>query len=250
MGRFLKLLTFAFVFLSFITTSCGNNKKRLTILAGAGLKEPLTQIVNLYEKQNPNTDVSVIYGGSGTLLTYIKEGKGDVFIPGSAYYLRIAKEKGFIEPRSVRFVAYHTPVLVVRKSLAEKIHSIYDLAKVDLRIGLGDPQAAAIGRVTDKILHKAGIYEKVSKKVVVRTPTVNQLLVYLNTGQIDAAIVWKDLVKNNKDLVVISIPKGINEIKTIEVGIAKNTPYKDEALKFETFLISHREIFEKAGFTK
>ncbi len=248
MGKILKLLLLV---VSIILFSCQDGKKQeITVLAAAGLKPAFERIVSLYKQQHPKVEVNVIYAGSGELLSYLESGKGDIFIPASDYYMDRALSSGLVVPSTVRVVAYHTPVLVVSKSAQGKVKTIFDLTKERVRVGIGDPKAAAIGKVSVEIFKKAGIWPEVSKNIVVKTPTVNQLLIYLTTQQIDASLVWKELTKNLRGVKVIEIPPQYNEIKTVQIAVSKNSKNKKLSEEFENFVLQHRDIFKEEGFSK
>jgi molybdate transport system substrate-binding protein len=246
-----KVLKFFLLAVSIILFSCeGEKKQEITILAAAGLKPAFERIVAQYNKEHSKVEVNVIYAGSGELLSYLESGKGDVFIPASDYYMDRALGMGLVIPSTVRVVAYHTPVLVVSQSAQGKIKTIFDLTKEGVRVGIGDPKAAAIGKVSVDIFKKAGIWPEVSKNIVVKTPTVNQLLIYLTTQQIDASLVWKELTKNLQGVKVIEIPSQYNEIKTVQIAVSKNSKDKKLAEEFENFVLQHRDIFKEEGFSK
>jgi len=232
MRWFIPFLTFL-VFLF----SCNQKKESLEILSAAGLKEPITKLAEEYKRQHPDTELNLILAGSGELLTELSQGRGDIFIPAAEYYMNVALKRGLIIPESVKVVGKHIPVLVVRKEKAHVVRSFNDLKTADVRLGIGDPNIAAIGKISYRILEKAKLLPYVEKRIVVKTPTVNQLLIYLNSGQIDAAIVWKELTKKLQNVVVIPIPSEVNVVEKIEVGIAKHTKNQKMAKEFEDFLI-------------
>jgi molybdate transport system substrate-binding protein len=231
--RWLILLLTPLVFLF----SCNQKRESLEILTAAGLKEPLTELAEEYKKQHPNVELNLIFAGSGELLTQLSQGRGDIFIPAAEYYMKVALKRGLIIPETVKVVGKHIPVLVVRKEKANTVRTFYDLKTANVRLGIGDPKVAAIGKISYRILERAKLLPYVEKKITVKTPTVNQLLIYLNSGQIDAAIVWKELTEKLKRVVVIPIPTEVNVVEKIEVGVAKRTGNLKAAEQFEEFLI-------------
>lgn len=79
----------------------------------------------------------------------------------------------------------------------------------DIRVGLGEPNGPAIGKTSEKIIERNNL----TINPTVTTTTVNQLLTYIVSGQIDATIIWKDMTvwEEGKDkITVIDIPE--NEI--------------------------------------
>jgi molybdate transport system substrate-binding protein len=228
---------------SLLLTSCGD-KKELTVLAAAGLKEPFSQAVESYEKKHPEVDIKVVYAGSGSLLVKLKNRLGDLYIPAAESYIKTAVGEGLVDPQTVKVLAYHRAVLVSKKP----IEDIYSFYKVCSRIGISDPKEAAIGKVTYGLLTKMGLWEKIQPKVAVKTSTVNQLLLYLQNGQIDCAIIWKELAKKLKGFTVIEFPQRLGGLEKIPVGVTTFSSDPQLAKDFENFLLRNREVFRKYGF--
>ena len=128
-----------------------------------------------------------------------------------------------------------------------------DLAKEGVRVSIGDPKAPAIGRVAKKMLTKNGLWDTVTPNITVYAPTVNQLLIYVALKQVDAAIIWEDLVtwaEGKGKLEVVRIPKEQNIIMTIPTAVCTMAPNKDLALKFNEYVSSDEgmQIWKKWGF--
>ncbi|NOR48883.1 MAG: molybdate ABC transporter substrate-binding protein [Methanosarcinaceae archaeon] len=209
----------------------------------------MDEIGLLFEEQN---GISVIYNyaGSNTLLSQMElMQKGDIYMPGATYYFDIAREKGFTDYEQL--IAYHVPVIAVPKGNPANIKSLYDFTMPDVKIILGDAKATAIGKLTNKILEKNGIFEDTEKNVIARGATVNELVVYMSMNQGDACIIWNDLIENNDKIEIVEIPGNQNIIKIIPVGTLTFTENKDIATKFVDFVASPegKSIFEKHGFT-
>jgi molybdate transport system substrate-binding protein len=222
----------------------------LLIYCGAGIRKPMDEIGPLFE-QKYGVKVNYNYAGSGHLLSQIELIKqGDVYQPGATYYLDIAKKKGFIDYE--KLVAYHVPVIAVPKGNPANISCLDDLTKPGIRVALGDPKACAIGRLGNEILEKSGIYDAVEKNVITRTATVNELIVSISMGLVDAAITWEETVLFAPGEVdIIQIPKGKNIINIIPIGSLTFSKNRDMARKFVDFVTSDegKAIFEKYGFT-
>lgn len=241
-NRLILIVLFGLSLLFF--NSCGRNK--ITSLTAAGLKDPFLEILKLYKKKNPDTEVDVTFAGSGSLLVKLENHLGDLYIPAAYSYMEEAIKRKLVNPQTVKILAYHEPVLVVKKQF--KVASLNELVKANLRLGIADPREAAIGRVTYKILKKADLWKELQPKIVVKTPTVNQLVLYLQSGQIDAAIIWKELVQKLKNVKVIKFPPKLVEKEPIPIGVTTFSKNPKEALKFENFLLKHKEVFKSFGF--
>lgn len=236
--------------LCFFPPSSSAEGDELLIYCGAGLKNPMNEIGELFEDRY-GVKVYYNYAGSGQLLSQMQlTKKGDVYMPGATYYFDIAKDKGFIEYQKP--VAYHIPVIAIPEGNPANITSLDDLAKPGARVILGDPQACAIGRLADEILEKRGIFDEVNKNIVARTATVNELVLYVSIGKADVSVVWKSLLVGVEDKVdAIEIPEEQNLIKIIPIGILTFSENKDKAGEFMDFVTSDegRTVLRNFGYT-
>ncbi len=213
------------------------------------------ELIKNFEKRT-GAKIEVHYGGSAEIYGILSTTGCDVFIPGSYYYTKIAMEKGYIINSTVKNVTLHIPVIAVPKGNPKNITNLSDLAKSNIKIVLGDPKACAIGKVAEKILKKNHLWKNVSKNVIVYTPTVNQLLIYIATKQADAAIIWKDMAtwaEAKGKIQIINIPRKQNIIKTIPTAVTTYAK-KDGSLKlaeaFNNYIASKEglKIWKKWGF--
>ncbi|NPA99493.1 MAG: molybdate ABC transporter substrate-binding protein [Crenarchaeota archaeon] len=231
----------------------------LVVLCGAGLMKPMNELAKMFEKKY-HIKVEVDYGGSGELFAKLGMGIGDVFVPGSYYYIKIAQEKGLVIPSTIVNITLHIPVIAVPAGNPAHIRSLKDLLRPGVRIAVGNPKACAIGRVTIKMFEKNGLYkaflEKLKHGEVVEAPTVNQLLLYVVTGQVDAAIIWEDLAtwpQSKGKIEIIHIPANENVIKTIAAAVtiyAKKDRNLEVAKEFVRFISSSEglKVWETWGF--
>ncbi|NJE07078.1 molybdate ABC transporter substrate-binding protein [Thermococcus sp. M39] len=226
----------------------------VVVCSGAGLMKPMNELIGMFENET-GAKVEVHYGGSSEIFGILQTTCGcDVFIPGAWYYTKVGMDKGYVLNDTVKNVTLHIPVIAVPKGNPKNIHSLEDLAKPGVRVVLGDPKACAIGKVAKKMLEKNGLWENVSKNVVTFTPTVNQLLIYITTGQADAAIIWEDMTtwaQAKGKIEVIQIPPEQNIIKTIPTAVtvcAEKDGHLEVAKAFNEFIANHTEIWEKWGF--
>ncbi|WP_297535473.1 molybdate ABC transporter substrate-binding protein [Thermococcus sp.] len=226
----------------------------VVVCSGAGLMKPMNEIISLFENET-GAKVEVRYGGSGEIFGILETSCGcDVFVPGSYYYLEEAAQRGYILNGTIINVTKHIPVIIVPKGNPAHVESLRDLAKPGVKVVLGDPKACAIGRVAEKILKNAGIWGNVSRNVIAYAPTVNQLLVYIATGQADAAIAWEDTVtwaQARGKVQVIPIPPDENSIKTIPTAVtvcARKDGHLTVAEALNEFIANHTSIWEEWGF--
>ncbi|WP_214020100.1 molybdate ABC transporter substrate-binding protein [Methanoculleus sp.] len=219
----------------------------LLVYSGAGLKKPMTGIGEAFTEKY-GIAVDYTFAGSGTLITQMElSRKGDAFVPGGTPDYRIAQDKGLVgEPG---YVAYHVPVIVVCKGNPQNITSVDDFARPGLKIALGGANTTAIGRAGDKLFQKHGIFDAVEANVVLRAPTINEVVVAMNMGTADAALITLDLV-NSETMDVIDLPQEDGLTLIVPVGATTFTEHPDAARQFVEFVTSDegKAIFAKHGF--
>jgi molybdate transport system substrate-binding protein len=219
----------------------------LYVYSGAGLKAPMLEIGKVFQNMT-GTRVEFNFQGSGALISQMElSRKGDVFIPGGTPDYNIARTKNLVgEPL---YVAYHIPVIAMKKGNPKNITSMNDLARSGLRIALGDANATAIGKSTVKLLARQGITEAVEKNVVVRGATNQELVTAVVMGTADATITTLDIIKPDT-MDFIPIPVEDNHILIIPIGITTFTDQEALARTFVDFAASDegKAIFVRHGF--
>lgn len=248
--RLLQLVGTVLVPVLLLLNSCSDTGKHtMMVYCGAGLTKAASEIGELFEKEY-GTAVHYNFAGSNSLLSQMQiVKKGDVYIPAANYYMEIASNKKLVDKPVT--IAFHIPVIAVPKGNPKNIASLEDLAGTNIRIGLGDPNAAAIGKTAVEIFKKNNLEQQVNKNVVTRTATVNELVVYLSLNQLDAAVIWEDnALAAAKKIDFIPIPGNQNRVETIPAAVLTLSKQKKHARRFIDFLRSHKakEILEKYGF--
>jgi molybdate transport system substrate-binding protein len=90
--RHIALTALSFLMLSFTSASAAE----LHFFAGAGLRQPLDRLVDDFQKKAGHR-VVLDYDGSGRLLARITaSGLGDLFMPGSFFYVEKLQAQGKI----------------------------------------------------------------------------------------------------------------------------------------------------------
>ncbi len=243
------LLSFTTVLCLIALVSYNANAGELFLYAGAGLRKPTDKIVEQFQKVTGHK-VTVSYGGAGSQMTrYLATKHGDLFMPGSYFYIKKLSDKGLI--RSDRNVVYHTPVIAVNKRGKHKIESLLDMASPGIKLALGDPKAMAFGRTSLKIIEKAGLKKEILANVVVYGATVNQLTLYVVKRTVDASIIGRsNAVANQDTLRMIDIPADYFTPEIVAIAILKTSIEVELAEQFQRFVSSSTGIdyFVKFGF--
>ncbi|MDR0900481.1 MAG: molybdate ABC transporter substrate-binding protein [Methanobrevibacter sp.] len=238
----------------YLGTNGSDEKGSIDILVGAGFSKVGADLITEFNKKYPNIKVNAKYGGSGELFATLETQKsGDVFLPADYKYMEDAMNNDYIDNSTVKNITKNVPVIIVESGNPKNINSLEDMGKDGVRVGLGEKDGPAIGKTSAKILKKNNLTEKIEKNVVVTSTTVNQLLTYLVTGQVDATIIWEDMTfweEGKGKIDVVKIPEDQNIISTVPVGITNFVEDRESAEKFQEFITSEegKKIWEKWGF--
>jgi len=227
---------------------CGSQQD-LTLFCGAGIRPAAVELVEEFNKTS-DRKIECDFAGSEILLSRIKlSGQGDLYMPGDVHYVEQAEEAGLMDAHST--ACYFVPVILVQKGNPKKIQSLADLTRPELKIGLGDPKACAIGRKASRIFKKNDIDEE-KLNVVFRSVTVNELGNHIKVGSLDAAIVWDAVAAYfPDDAEVVAIPTAENVISTVALGVLESSQHPETAARFVDFVTSEagQKIFAKHNYT-
>lgn len=252
----MKQLIFAIITVTILLAGCDAKKpqesteKELLLYCGAGIRPPVAELAETFGREH-GIKVVINYAGSEVLLSTIKlTRRGDLYMPGDKHYVQQAADEGMI--LSSKSVCYWVPTILVQKDNPKKIRHLEDLLRADIKLGLGDAKACAIGRKTKKIFAKNNIpWTDVEKNMVYQSLTVTELGMQIQSKALDAVIVWdataRYFAKYGDE---VAIPVERNLISTIDIGVLSFTEQKQAAEKFVDFITSERglKIFSKHNY--
>lgn len=227
-----------------------SSEKELLFYCAAGIRPPVDELVKTF-RQKFGIRIILDYAGSEVLLSKIKiVRRGDLYLPGDKHYIEQAVRADMILSR--RSVCYWVPTILVQKGNPRKIRELKDLLKPGIKLGLGNPDACAIGRISKVILAKNNIsWKDIEENLVYQSLTVNELGMQIQAKALDAVIVWDAMARyysEHGDEIPIAAEK--NVISTVDIGVLKFTRNKELAEKFVDFVTSEsgRKIFKKYNY--
>jgi molybdate transport system substrate-binding protein len=221
--------------------------KELLLFCGAGIRPPVEALIETFGRAH-NVEIVTDYAGSEVLLSKIKlSRRGDLYMPGDRYYLEQAAGQGMIILQQP--VCYLIPTILVQKGNPRNVCTLHDLLRSGLKVGLGDPNACAIGKKTREILAKNRIsWQDIEKNVAFLSLTVDELGMQIQARSLDAVIVWDAVAHYYADYgQEIPIPLENNVISSVDVGVLSFTVNRSLAEEFVEFAASEqaRAIFKK-----
>ena len=231
----------------------GEASSAVEFYCAAGMKKPMAEIIAAYEKEFPGHKVEVTYGGSGTLLAKIKAQRdGDLYLAADISFIDLAR-KNDLAAESIP-VARIRPVIVVKEGNPKMIATVDDLMREDVRVALGNPEAASVGKTTKKLMVKLGRWEELQKAVEDRgvyKPTVNEIANDVKIDAADVAIVWDSIAGQYPELESVDI-EGARK-QTVTICILNSTKVPASALHFARYLCARDrglDVFGKHGFER
>lgn len=233
----------------------------LTMYCAAGIRIPVEEIAEEYEAKY-GVHVELQYAGSNSLLNQLQVNKfdtGDLYLAADDFYTDQAKELGLAQESMS--IAHMRPVIAVQKGNKAGIKSIHDLLKADVRVSLGNPDQAAVGRAVRKRLKPiasgdSDLWTRLEEHVTnigVFKPTVNDVANDVKVGAVDAAIVWDATVampKYRDDLIGIPVEELDGDPNLISICVLANSEQPTAAIRFARYLTARDRgllVFEKYG---
>ncbi|MEO8497446.1 MAG: molybdate ABC transporter substrate-binding protein [Planctomycetota bacterium] len=224
----------------------------LLMYCAAGMRYPMEQIAEKYEAEY-GVRINLQYGGSNTLLNQLEVNKtGDLFLAADSSYIRLAEEKGLTAEAFP--LAVMKPVIAVKAGNPKNIKSIDDLVREDVKVALGDSDAAAIGKTTRQLLSASGHWAALEPRVTqsgVFKPTVNEVANAIKLGSVDAGIIWDSTVVQYGDLAAIETSELDPGVANIEISVVAFSKNPAAALHFARYLSARDrglETFRATGF--
>ena len=165
--------------------------------------------------------------------------------------LNALKEKGMMLDSSVKNILENKVVLITPKSAAA-LDSFEALAGDSIKkIGVGEPKSVPVGQYTEQVFQNLGLTDKVASKLIL-AKDVREVLSWVETGNVDAGVVYETDAKISKDVTICSTaPEGSHKKVIYPIGVVKASKHAAEAQKFVDFLFSDaaKEVFARYGFT-
>ena len=225
----------------------------ITVSAAASLKDVMTEIKKAYEIENKVDKLRFNFGGSGSLQQQIENGAPvDIFISAAQKQIDELDKKNLLVKTSKVNLLKNEVVLVTPISSKLAIKSYKDLVNKNvITIGIGEPKSVPAGQYSIERFNKLGISEKIISKLVYGKD-VRTILSWVETGNVDAGIVYKtDAISSDKVKVVSTAPKDSHTLVIYPAAIVSDSKLQNESKKFLKFLKSKKaiDIFIKFGFS-
>lgn len=187
-----------------------------------------------YEKEF-GSSVQIQYGPSQTLLTSIEVSQtGDLYLPADDSFIELGLEKRLLA--EVLPVARMQGVIAVRRDNPKSIESFADLLRDNVRVVQANPDAAAIGKLTRRILKKARLWNDLDEATIAYRLTVTDVANDILVGAADAGIVYDAVLHTYPDLEFVEMAELEPANSQIALAVIKTTNQPNAALHFARYV--------------
>lgn len=149
------------------------------------------------------------------------------------------------------FLSNELVLVIPNQKNRSNLSSFKDLTGARVkRFSMGQPDSVPAGQYAREVLIWLKIYDQLQPKTVF-AKNVRQVLTYVETGNVEAGIVYAtDARLSNQVNVIATAPKGSHQPIVYPVAVLKRTANPEAAKEFVDFLASDRaqEVFKQYGF--
>jgi molybdate transport system substrate-binding protein len=227
------------------STTDGDAPAALTVFAAASLTEAFDELAARFEQEHPGVEVTLNYGGSGTLAQQVLEGApADVFASAALQPMQAVADEGLADDAVV--FATNTLELAVPAGNPAAVAGLDDLARPELRIALCDASVPC-GAASVALLDQEGVVAAADTL----ESDVKAVLTKVALGEVDAALVYRTEVLAAGDAVEgIEVPGAASVVNRSPIAVMADAASPDEAAEFVAFVTGAeaRAALDAAGF--
>jgi len=227
-------------------------KPSLMLFCAAAVRLPMEQIRSDFKRER-GVQIDVQYGGSNTLLSQLQlSHTADLYLAADDVYLELANTRGLLQQTVP--IAHMVPVIIVPDGNPRAIRGIADLLQDGMRVALGNPDLAAIGRRTRIALRASGHWDAMEAHVTasgVFKPTVPDVANAVKIGSVDAGIVWSATAAQIAGIQAITAPELQVGVSQIAIGITAWSEPSEAALNFMQYITDTnrgQKTFQAMGY--
>ena len=217
----------------------------ITVFAAASLTDSFDTLGAQFEKAHAGTKIVFNFGGSSALATQIDEGApGDVFASAATKNMADVTEAGNVD-NPVTFAKNSMQIAAAPGNPAH-ITSVADLAAPGVKVALCEATVPCGGTAAE-VFAKAGV----TVKPTASAPDVKSALAVVESGEVDAGVVYVTDVKAAGDKVVgVPIPDGQNASTDYPIATLKHSKNAALAKAFVDYVLSAagQQVLAAAGF--
>jgi len=219
----------------------------ITVFAAASLTESFTQLGKQFEAAHPGDTVKFSFGPSSGLAEQITSGApADVFASAAPANMDQVVSAG--DASNPQNFAKNVMEVATPPDNPGNVSSVNDLAKTSVKVALCQPQVPC-GVVAAEVFKNAGI----TVKPVTLQPDVKSVLTQVETGNVDAGMVYvTDVQAAGSKVKGVTISASDNASTLYPIATINSSKHKSEAQAFMNYVLSPagQQVLAAAGFEK
>lgn len=220
----------------------------ILVSAASDLTGAFKELGELYEKESGDR-VVFNFGSTGMLAQQVEGGAPiDLFAAANKRYVDDLEKKGLIISETKRVYAIGRIVLATPKG-GVKLNSVEELTRPDIkRIAIANPSHAPYGMAAKEAMENTGVWNKVKDKVVY-AENIRQAMQYLETGNVDAAILARSITIGS-DINYTPIPQELYSPIEQTLAVIKGGKNEKKARELAEFINGPeaRAVMDRYGF--
>ncbi|MGF1512102.1 MAG: molybdate ABC transporter substrate-binding protein [Elainellaceae cyanobacterium] len=219
----------------------------LTISAAASTQDAMQAIAAAYRAEAPEVTITYNFGASGSLAQQIAQGAPvDVFLSASSQWMQVLEAQGRVGPS--QGLLQNSIVLAVPLTQAG-VASFADLITLD-KVAIGEPESVPAGRYAKEVLTALALWDDLTPRLVFGK-SVRQVLAYVETGNVDAGLVYRtDLLVSKRVKAIATAPAESHSPIVYPVATVEEGRAPEAAQDFVDFLFTDaaEDVFRTYGF--
>lgn len=245
------ILTLALNLIYTIAPTTAQGRTQLTVSAAISLSNALEELKTIYQRRQPNVNITYNFGSSGALQQQIEQGAPtDVFFSAATRQMDALQQKNLIIPQTRKNLLNNRLVLVTPRN-STSLTSFRQLTQPSVRrLSIGEPRSVPAGQYAQELLTNLDIYQQLQPKIVFGN-NVRQVLTFVETGNVAAGIVYTtDAKESDQVRVAATAPANLHSPIVYPIAVLRRTRQEAAARDFVNFLSSSqaRTVFQKYGF--
>jgi molybdate transport system substrate-binding protein len=159
--------------------------------------------------------------------------------------------KNLVNKATRRNLVENKLVLIVPQYSTLGLTKFEELTKAEVKqISVGEPAVVPAGQYAQQVLAKLGVWDSVKGKAVL-AKDVRTVLTYVETGNVDAGIVYKtDAASSTKVIIAATAPEGSHAPIIYPAAVLAGSKNQKAAEEFLAYMAGPegKAVFEKYGF--
>ncbi|MFL0798401.1 MAG: molybdate ABC transporter substrate-binding protein [Cellvibrionaceae bacterium] len=184
-----------------------NKTENIHIASAANFRDALQEIITLYKHQNPNTNITLSTGSSGSLYQQSLHGAPfDIFLSADSYYPQQLSNALELKKAPKTYALGELVFWNTQYNAAQpRTVDLKTILQKNQKLAIANPKTAPYGKAALKVLEQFS-----SKATLVKGNSIGQVFQFIHTGNVQAGFIARSQAHKVSDAQqLISIPQSL-----------------------------------------